>query len=75
MSGLTHNVLKSINYNQITNRRENNFKILPQYLNDINLLEIIILEVPYMYPLLLSNAEQLRKRLQERRIFYICFMA
>lgn len=69
MSVLTENIMRSIDYELVKNRRTENFEILHTALSKENRL---LLEVPkgaFMYPLLIENGEEIRKKLQQRRIY------
>ncbi len=69
MSKLTYNLLHGIDYEFCRMVRERNYNVLCAELSDINELDTVIPTGPYMYPLLLKNAPQIRKALLERHIY------
>lgn len=69
MSEVTHNILSSLCYDKIIEKRTQNFKVLHRELEVINNIQVKLVEGPYMYPLLTKNGEYLRKRLQENKIY------
>lgn len=72
MSKLTNELLKSIDYNKIRKKREENFAYLHSEFKEINELSYLIdknnLKGPMIYPLLVRN-KQIRKQLIENKIF------
>lgn len=69
MSRLTENILKSIDYISIAERRKNNFLLLHQNLKKINQLKLKVPDGAFAYPLYVPKGGKLRKRLQESRIY------
>lgn len=69
MSKLTINLLHGIDYEFVKKRREENFTLLYNEFEDINKLNLIIPEGAFMYPLYLENGAELRKKLQENKIY------
>lgn len=69
MSIVTQNLLRGINYDQIKKVREQNFRYLHQCLKHFNQVELCVPDGPYMYPLLLENGAEIRKKLQEKKIY------
>ena len=69
MSKMTQNILRGINYEQIKIARERNFKYLHEHLKSINQLELYLPDGPYMYPLLVKSGAEIRKKLQEKKIY------
>lgn len=69
MSNLTHNLLKAIDYNKVKKERLENYKILNEKLKGINLLNLVNADVPFCYPLYVENAEILRKKLIENKVY------
>ena len=69
MSKLTHNLLRGIDYAQAKTKREENFKYLHSRLKDINELQLRIPEGPFAYPLLVNSGYDLRKKLQQIKIY------
>lgn len=69
MSKLTKNLLCAIDYDYIKSKRKNNFCILENLLGQINKLDLLVPEGAFMYPLYISSGGEVRKKLQEKRIF------
>jgi hypothetical protein len=69
MSKLTFNLLHGIDYKEVKRVRTENFHILMQALEPINKLEVYPVEGAFMYPLLLDDAENIKRRLLERKIY------
>lgn len=69
MSKLTQNLLHAIDYDEIKQRRKNNFEILHNAFGDINRLNLTVPEGAFMYPLYIENGAQIRKQLQEKKIY------
>lgn len=69
MSKLTHNLLRAIDYNQIMKRRTANFRILHKNLSFINDLSLVTPEGAFMYPLLVKNGIEIRKKLLGFKIY------
>ena len=69
MSMLTENILKSIDYDYVRDRRTENFRILNDLLGDINDLKVDSVIGAFSYPLLLTNGSEIRKRLIEQKIY------
>lgn len=69
MSMATQNLLRGIDYEKIKKDRERNFSYLHEYLKSINQLELCLPDGPYMYPLLVKDGAEIRKRLQEKKIY------
>ena len=69
MSAVTQNFLRGIDYEQIKKVREQNFRYLHEQLKSISQLELFLPDGPYMYPLLVKDGAEIRKRLQEKKIY------
>lgn len=69
MSKLTENLLHGIDYKRVKEKREQNYLYLHHSLGAVNGLTLSDTPGTFMYPLLLKNGEELRKRLQERKIY------
>ena len=67
MSRLTRNLLHGINYEEVVQIRKKNFEHLNKKLNCINQLKLQ--NGTFMYPLLIDNGMDVRKKMQERRIY------
>lgn len=70
MSPLTHRIMASIDYQQVAQRRRDNYRLLDEALNDKNRISLPLVNdtVPMVYPFL-TNVEDLRKRLINNQIF------
>ncbi|MDD3415213.1 MAG: hypothetical protein PHY47_14580 [Lachnospiraceae bacterium] len=70
MSKLTENILRSLNYEDIEDRRRENFSYLHECFKNINMLtHIVIPKGPFMYPLYVHNGENIRKELVKEKIY------
>ena len=69
MSKLTYNMLHAIDYSEIENVRSQNWRILNTKLDQINELKFGNIKGGYMYPLMIKNAGEIRRKLIERKIF------
>ena len=69
MSKLTHNLLRGIDYQSIKEKREENFAYLHEQLKDKNKLQLNVPEGPFSYPLLIENGAEIRKALQQQKIY------
>lgn len=69
MSPLTHNLLRGIDYEAVSRRRERNFATLHGLLGNVNELEPRIPVGPFMYPLLVRDGARVRTALQEKKIY------
>lgn len=69
MSNLTKEYLKMISWDNVKQKRKENFKILHDYLKKINLLDIdYSSNSPFMYPLFLCK-DEIRSYLLEKDVF------
>ena len=69
MSPITHNLLRAIDYEQVAARRKENFLVLAEALDDTNELSLTATPGAFMYPYIIAGGEQLRKPLQQRKIY------
>ncbi len=69
MSKLTKNLLHAIDYDTIKKCRKENFEFLHNALGGINRLSLNVPEGAFMYPLYIENGEQIRKKLQQKKIY------
>lgn len=69
MSKLTENLLRGIDYKDVGKKRTENFKYLSEQLKKYNKLTLIIPDSPFMYPLYLENGAEVRKKLQDYKIY------
>lgn len=69
ISPLTENLLRLIDYEDVKEIRTRNFRFLMERLGGENQLSVNLPEGPFMYPLLLGNAEGVRSRLAAEQIY------
>jgi len=69
MSALTENMLRGIDYERVKNQRSRNFAYLHRHLEEENLLKLHEVEGAFMYPFMVEDAPQLRKKLIENKIY------
>lgn len=69
MSKLTQNFLCAIDYELIKKLRTDNFEYLNEKMADINQLTIKNVEGAFMYPLMVDNAQEIKKKLLEKKIY------
>lgn len=69
MSKLTENILHGIDYNYVKKVRTDNFNFLAAQLSTKNKLQLNDCDGPFAYPLLIENAEVIRKSLIENKVF------
>lgn len=69
MSKLTDNLLRGIQYDFVKRRRTENFIFFHQAYSSINMVELTIPEGAFMYPLYIENGMEIRRKLQEKKIY------
>lgn len=69
MSDMTHNILRSIDYEFVKNRRTKNYNYLFDKLEKINKLCLKRIEGAFAYPLYIENGNELRKKLIANKIY------
>lgn len=69
MSKLTYNLLHAIDYEYVKNRRTENFQYLHEILKSVNKLNLVVPPGAFMYPLYIDNGVEVRKKLQEKKIY------
>lgn len=69
MSKLTRNLLQNIDYKFVKKQRTKNFAFLNKILNSYNKLNIKNISGAFAYPLLLEDGFDIRKKLQEQKIY------
>lgn len=71
MSNLTQRILNSIDYKTISDKRRQNFNFIQNELGKINeiKLDISTTEVPMVYPLLMKNSNEIKKKLIQNKIY------
>lgn len=67
MSKLTENLLHGIDYKAVEQTRRRNFDLLDQCFHGMN--HLIIKPAAFMYPLMVDNGAELRKKLQAEKIY------
>ncbi len=63
MSPLTHNLLRAIDYESVSSRRKENYRLLQLRLSDINKIDANTPEGPYCYPFYCENGAEIRRAL------------
>ena len=71
MSKLTHNLMRGIDYDRARDSRAKNYGYLRASFSKINKLRVAscVPDGPFMYPLLVENGGEVRKKLQEQKIY------
>jgi hypothetical protein len=69
MSKLTQNLMCGMEYERIKDVRTENFQYMYSRLRDINRLELTVPEGAFMYPLYIENGDEVRKQLQQKKIY------
>lgn len=69
MSEVTRRLLSGIDYGFVRRRREENYAVLDDLLGEVNLLESVSPVGPYMYPLLVNDAGDMRRNLAARGVY------
>ena len=69
MSKLTHNLLRSIDYQFIIKRRTENFEFLNSKFKKYNKLNLSVPKGAFMYPLYIENGSEIKNELIKRKIF------
>ncbi len=69
MSLLTHNLLRAINYGEVSKKRTQNFEYVEKRLGKRNSLSLQTPEGAFAYPFLIEDGSQLRNRLQKLKIY------
>lgn len=69
MSKLTHNLLRSIDYQFIIKRRTENFEFLNSKFKKYNKLNLSVPKGAFMYPLYIENGSEIKKELIKKKIF------
>ena len=69
MSKLTENLLRGIDYEMVREKRTQNFACLHEKLYSLNKLNLSVPNGAFMYPLYIENGAEVRKQLQEKKIF------
>ena len=69
MSDFTENILKSIDYESIRKKREENFSFLHEHLGKYNKLKIRMPDGPFAYPFMIDDGGLIRKELQQKKTY------
>lgn len=69
ISPITENFMRSFDYKSICKARTENFLYLNEQFSKINKLNLSVPEGAFMYPLYLENGAEIRKKLQQEKIY------
>ena len=69
MSKLSENLLNAIDYKYVKETRTSNFNYLHDKLSEINNYQVKKVAGAFSYPLLIHNAQKLRKKIIEKKIY------
>lgn len=69
MSKITRTILGAIDYEKVRQQRSENYTFLDNHLKSINKLNLKSPEGAFTYPLFLENAQEIRKRLIDKKIY------
>ena len=69
MSIFTENMMRGIDYDAVLNKRTENFQFLHSHLAKYNKFSLKYFVGGYMYPLHVSNGEDIRKKLVKQKIY------
>lgn len=69
MSPITQNILRGVDYEEVAAQRLANFNALAAELDGINELSPRPTSGAFMYPLLIENGADIRKRLQQQKVY------
>jgi hypothetical protein len=69
MSKLTDNLLHGIDYGFVKERRTANFRLYHEKLKSTNQLDLREVEGAFAYPLLIENGVEIRRALQQKKIY------
>ena len=69
MSKLTKNLLHAVDYDFVKTTREQNYSYLNNALEKFNKLKLNDIPGTFMYPLLIENSDEVRRKLQENMIY------
>ncbi len=69
MSKLTQNLLRGIDYDFAKKARTRNFEYCHKMLGKINELDLVVPDGAFMYPLLIRDGKDLKKKLIENKIY------
>lgn len=69
MSRLTHNILCSIDYEIVRQKRNENYAVLEQLLGPQNCLKLTMPDGPYAYPFYCENGMEVKRRLAAQKIY------
>lgn len=69
MSPITTNLLRAVDYDAVSRRRNGNWEVLSSALTGINKLSLKTPDAPFMYPLMIDDARQIREKLINEKVF------
>lgn len=73
MSKITHNIMRSINYEDVISKRKNNFRILHNELMGKNILNIKNEAGLFLYPLLIDKGHFIKNKLISNKVYVPTF--
>lgn len=72
MSLVTENLLRAVNYDEVKTKRDANWDILDNAFSDINKLSLHKPNGAFMYPLMVEDAQKIRRELIKKKIYVPC---
>ena len=69
MSPITENILRGVDYGKVAAKRRDNWDIVERIIGKYNRLKIVKPDVPFMYPLMLENADSIREEILKDKIY------
>ncbi|WP_157418035.1 hypothetical protein [Aequorivita capsosiphonis] len=71
MSKFTEKILSTVDYDEVKNKRQQNYGSLHREFCSVNKLKLLVLkdEVPLCYPLLLTNGSDIKQKLIDNKIY------
>lgn len=69
MSSITKNILNAVNYEEIREKRERNFRVLLRAFENDNPLRIKAPVGPYAFPLYIKDGQRIKKELAKKKIY------
>ena len=69
MSPITRNILRSVDYDAVRQRRSDNYAVLAAALDERNPLHLTMPDGPYCYPFYCANGLALKRALAQRKIY------
>lgn len=69
MSKLTENILRAVDYDFVSKRRKENFAFLHETFKAINPLKLRVVDGAFLYPLMLKDGAEVRKKMVQQKIY------